>query len=90
MCTAVKFKLFFLAVTLCHLMNISFKNDMLCVLSTFMDEKDDTWCYVSINRNGAVTYPDCALYEVGGNIGKWKCLRRFLSADICMSFCSLS
>lgn len=26
------------------------------------------------DRNGAVLYPDCALYEVGGNIGKLKSL----------------
>lgn len=29
-------------------------------------------CFMSVNRNGSVAYPDCALYEVGGNIGKWK------------------
>lgn len=38
---------------------------------------------VLLDRNGSVAYPDCALYEVGGNIGKQD------RSDICMSFCSL-
>lgn len=25
---------------------------------------------VSLNRNGSVAHSDCALYEVGGNIGE--------------------
>lgn len=34
---------------------------------------------VSLNRNGSVAAPDCALYEVGGNIGEWtRRLHRFL------------
>ena len=40
----------------------------------FCKQKMTHLCYLFFNRNGAVLYPDCALYEVGGNIGKLKCL----------------
>lgn len=31
-----------------------------------------TSCYIFAYRNGSFAYPDCAIYEVGGNIGRWK------------------
>lgn len=65
-------------------MSISFKSYS-CVA------KEDDTSVMFPNRNGSVAYPECALYEVGGNIGEWDAAATFWnSADICVSFCSLS
>lgn len=39
------------------------------------------------NRNGSVAYPECALYEVGGNIGEWDTAATFGTA---LTFACLS
>lgn len=40
---------------------------------------------MSPNRNGSVVYPDCALYEVGGNIGKLEVAAAFSLTFACLS-----
>lgn len=40
-------------------------------------------CSVSPDRNGSVASPDCALYEVGGNIGEWKNPQHFMGWKQC-------
>lgn len=47
-------------------------------------------CCMSLNRNGAVAYPDCALYEVGGNIGKLEVAAAFSVVGAALTFACLS
>lgn len=58
------------------LMHPAVLHESVCSYMWLVKNKNRPWCMVSrasLNRNGSVAHSDCALYEVGGNIGEWKC-----------------